>query len=76
MMQAIKALLSSKKFLATLVGCVVTMLSKWTWAQDISPEMVLGIVTGLLGLFGISQGIADNGKEAAKVASGDPPQPV
>ena len=76
MMQAIKALLSSKKFLATLVGCVVTRLSKWTWAQDISPEMVLGIVTGLLGLFGISQGIADNGKEAAKVASGDPPQPV
>jgi hypothetical protein len=76
MMQAIRALMSSKKFLATLAGIVVTVLSKFTWAQDLSPETVLGIITGLLGIFGLSQGVADHGKEAAKIATGDPPQPA
>ena len=71
MLDAIKGLLSSKKALAAIAGVVVTLVGKL--GIDLDTD-ALGILITPIVAFVVGQGIADNGKEAAKVALGDPPQ--
>lgn len=59
-------LLTSKKFLATVAGVLVALGSKI--GLDLPTEATLSIV-GAIAAYVIGQGIADNGKEAAKVAA-------
>jgi len=64
-MQVFKDLLNSKKFQAALMGILSTLIAYLT--QTISAhELWMGIL-GALGAFITAQGIADHGKEAAKI---------
>ena len=63
-LDVLKSLLSSKKFLATLVGIIVTLVAKIGW--DVPEETVTKLV-GLLASYVVGQGIADAGKEKAIV---------
>ncbi len=63
-MQAIRDLLSSKKFITALVAVAVAIGARYGLKLD--PELV----AALLGVFGIlihAQGQADHGKEAAQI---------
>ena len=71
MLDAIKGLLSSKKALAAIAGVVVTLVGQL--GIDLDTDALVVLITPIVA-FVVGQGIADNGKEAAKVASGDPPQ--
>jgi hypothetical protein len=68
-------ILGSKKALALIAGAIV-----WALAQaDIvaTPEAILPLL-GIISVYVLGQGIADNGKEAVKAAKkplpSDPPQ--
>lgn len=60
----ISALFSSKKFLVMLAGVVLAIANKL--GLDLDPELVNQILA-LVGVYIVGQGIADRGKEAAKV---------
>ena len=66
-MDLLKSLLSSKKFVAFIVGLIVTILAK---AGILIPEDVVLEVVGLTSSFIIAQGVADAGKEKAKIEKG------
>lgn len=66
MQETLKQLFTSKKFLATLAGVIITLFAKV--GLDVDNETAAMIV-GLIGSFVVSQGIADNGKEKAKLES-------
>ena len=65
----VKALLGSKKFLAALIAAIVWVAGKA--GLHASTEMVSGIV-GPIVAYVLGQGIADHGKEAAKIAAASP----
>lgn len=65
MLQIIKALFSSKKFLVMLAGIILASASKL--GLDLDPDLVNQILA-LAGAYILGQGIADHGKEAAKTA--------
>lgn len=60
----LKQLLTSKKFVAMIAGLIVTLLAKLKFNVDPTTiaELVAMIVAFILG-----QGVADSGKEAAKI---------
>jgi hypothetical protein len=62
-MELIKDLFTSKKFLATLAGIVVSVLAAVGF--EIETEIVLGLLLSI-SAYVVGQGIADNGKEAEK----------
>ena len=64
MLTALKELASSKKALATLAATGVSLLAKLGF--DISTEELMPILAPLVAYI-IGQGIADNGKSAAKI---------
>jgi len=66
MLQILKALFSSKKFLVMLAGIVLASANKL--GLDLDPELVNQILA-LVGVYIVGQGIADRGKEAAKTSS-------
>ncbi len=70
MIDAIKGLLGSKKALAAVAGVIVTLVGKIGIQLDTDALVVL--ISPIVA-FCIGQGIADNGKEAAKVSSGTTP---
>lgn len=72
MLEAIKALLGSKKFLVMLAGIIVAVLAKVGVPLD--PDLVNQVV-GLAAAYIVGQGIADHGKEAAKVGASPPVVP-
>lgn len=72
MIDTIKALLTSKKFIATMVGVVAVLVSKIGW--DV-PEETLWQVVALIASFTGSQGLADWAKEKAIVEKVDGPKP-
>jgi len=64
MKELLKTLLTSKKFLATLVSLCVWVLGRF--GLDVDAERLLPVVA-IIGAYVVGQGIADSGKEAAKV---------
>ncbi len=70
MLDVLKALFSSKKFLVMLAGVAVAVASKLGLA--ITPDLVNQILA-LVAAFVVGQGIADNGKEAAKALEAKKP---
>lgn len=64
MKQAIKDLFSSKKALVMMVALIVAIASKIGLHLD--PDLVNQILA-LAGVYIVGQGIADHGKEAAKI---------
>ena len=72
-------LFGSKKFVALLVGLLVTMLtyplSRWMgMSEEEAAKVALPIATKLMGLvsaYMLSQGVADMGKEAKKTSNPD-----
>lgn len=64
MVNAIKNLLGSRKFLVTVAGLIVAFLAKRGF--NVSDEVVLAIL-GFFASYIVGQGIADNGKAAAQV---------
>ena len=60
----IVGLIGSKKFIVLVSGLIVTALAKYK--LDLDPVMIQGMLGALIAWL-IGQGIADNGKEAAKV---------
>jgi len=63
-MDLLKELLNSKKFVAMIIGVIATFLSRRLGL----PEEQVAEVIGLIIAYVVGQGIADNGKEAAKIA--------
>jgi len=61
----ITSLLGSKKFIAMLCGLIGLLILK-VFKVSVDPQTVAEIV-GLVASFIVGQGIADNGKDAAKV---------
>jgi hypothetical protein len=59
-----KNLLGSKKFVAMIVGVISMLVAKIGW--DVDDETITKVVA-LVASYVVGQGIADNGKEAAKV---------
>lgn len=72
MLTALRALLSSKKFITTLVGVAVAIAARVGF--DLDPELVAAIL-GVFAMLVGAQGLADQGKEAAKVNL-QPPSPT
>lgn len=70
MYTAVKQLLSSKKFLVMLAGVFVAVLGKV--GVPIDPDLTQEILA-MCAAFVVGQGIADHGKEAAKVTAGNVP---
>ena len=62
---ALRDLLGSKKFIGTAAGLIVAGAARY--GLDLPPAEVAAFL-GAVGVWAISQGIADSGKEAAKVA--------
>ena len=60
-----KDLLTSKKFIMTALGMVCATVA--VIAGAITPMVYVGFITGQAGIFTVAQGIADHGKEKAKV---------
>ena len=60
------ALFKSKKFIMAVVGVFAMIIANYL---PISEEQVLGIA-GIIVSYIVGQGIADNGKEAAKITNG------
>jgi hypothetical protein len=56
--------IGSKKFVALVAGTIVVFLAKYKIEAD--PIVIGGLITMVTGYL-IGQGVADNGKEAAKV---------
>jgi len=68
-MQAVfKDLVSSKKAIAAIAG-LLTVIANSLGLTGLSEESLMQIL-GVLGAFMVGQGIADNGKEAAKITNG------
>lgn len=67
MPQVIRDLLASKKFLVSLVGVLVWALAKVGFSVD---SDALLLVLSPFYAYVLAQGIADHGKEAAKVTQG------
>jgi hypothetical protein len=67
-MDVLKALFSSKKGVAAIAGilCVVAQQLGFAFLTEAALMQILGVI----GAFIVGQGIADNGKEAAKVTNG------
>lgn len=65
MFEGIKGIVGSKKFWITIVGSAVVVALQML---HMSPE-IIAIVSGLFGLNALGQGMADFGKEKAKVES-------
>lgn len=66
MNDTIRALLLSRKFIAALTGVLVGLAAKYGLKLD--PETV-GILVSPLVAYVVSQGMADKGKEAARIAA-------
>ena len=66
MKQALKDLFGSKRAISTMAGLLVAGAAKI--GLDVSDEIALGILA-LVGMFVLSQGAADKGKVAAKIAA-------
>ena len=64
MLEMLKQLLSSKKFVVALVACVVWLAGRIGFHVD--AETLAGAITPLL-TFVLGQGIADHGKAAATI---------
>lgn len=62
------AIFKSKKFWMAVVGIVAMIVSSFIPA--ITEEMIMGIA-GIIISYILGQGIADNGKEAAKIEEGE-----
>jgi hypothetical protein len=56
--------IGSKKFVALVAGGIVTLLAKYKFEAD--PLVIQGLIAMIVAYL-VGQGIADNGKEAAKV---------
>lgn len=67
MWQTVKEILKSKKALVALVAAVVWLAGKF--GAHLDSETLLGAVTPLWA-YVLGQGIADHGKEAAKIEAG------
>lgn len=61
-----KALFTSKKFIAALAGVVVSLVS--VAGLELPTDAVAAVLAPVMAYI-VGQGIADNGKEAAKVAA-------
>lgn len=74
MKEALAGLFGSKKALAAMAGTVaatlVTVAGKQGWALDpAAAESLVKVILGLVGAYVLGQGVADWGKEKAKVES-------
>ena len=65
-MELVKGLLGSKKFVATMIGVAVTIAINLGLDPVLAKEIVPVVMT-LIASYVVGQGIADHGKEAAKV---------
>ena len=63
----LKSLLTSKKFLVATLACVVWLVGKL--GVHLDNDALLGAVTPLW-TYVLGQGIADHGKETAKITAG------
>jgi len=69
MLTAFKDLLASKKFIVMLVTVAVAIASKL--GLNLDPDMLTQIIA-LASAYIVGQGIADHGKEAAKINAAAP----
>ncbi len=66
LLSTLKALLSSKKFVAALIAALVWIAGKV--GLDVDTTTMAGIV-GPISAYVLGQGIADSGKEAAQITA-------
>lgn len=67
-MDVVKEMLRSKKFLALVVAVIVAIGGRFGLELDLAE---VGLIVGAIAAYIVGQGIADNGKEAAKIERGD-----
>lgn len=69
-MQVLKDLLGSKKAIASLAAVIVDLVIAFGVPMDMQAKTsLIGAISGLAAAYVIAQGIADAGKEKAKVES-------
>ena len=71
-MSVLKALMTSKKFLAMLIGCVLAIAVRLGMDPEAAKPVAEQIVA-LVAAYVVSQGVADHGKERALIQAGGPP---
>lgn len=64
--QMLTNLLTSRKAIAAVVALIVAIAAKY--GLNLDPELVR-LVVGVIGVYILAQGIADSGKEGAKIAA-------
>lgn len=72
MKKALAELFASKKFLMMLTGIIVAVGAKYGLQLDAD---LVNLIIGLIGVFILGQGIADNGKSAAQIKADAPQMP-
>lgn len=65
-MEVVKGLLGSKKFVVTMIGVIVSIAIHLGLDPEVAKELVPDVVKIVVG-FVVGQGIADFGKERAKI---------
>lgn len=65
---ALKEMFTSKKFLATLAGIVITLAAKVGLNID---DETAAMIVGLISAYILGQGVADAGKSKAKIEAGE-----
>lgn len=70
MLEAIRAMLGSKKFIAAIAGVIATALMRFGW--DVDVETVVTVLTPIIAYI-IGQGVADFGSASAKIAAAQTP---
>lgn len=63
-MDLVRALFASKKFIAAIIGIVVAVGARY--GLNLDPDLVREIVLILIAYI-LAQGVADHGKDAAKI---------
>jgi hypothetical protein len=69
-MQALKEMFGSKKAITGAVTAIVDIIILFLPEDKVTPDMkklAIGVLSGLAMTYMLSQGIADNGKEAKKL---------
>ena len=67
MSEAIGAMFKSKKFIAAIAGVIVAIFGNF--GIDIPPDELIAIMSPIIAYI-VGQGVADQGKEKAKVEKG------
>src|SRR3990167_5185199 len=69
-MEALKAFVGSKKFLAAVAGILAAAGVQFLGLDEAKADEISRLIAGIVGAYVVGQGLADAGKEKAKAENG------